>query len=282
LGRDRPPVHILLLLVCVALSAALHEGIVSSSTISMDADDINTDAEQEVSVRVTTVMSTGIERLRQRRGNDNIGGNLRWLVQELSKLLPPSQRERYTSRIRRNMGEDVEVQLDNPSEESGKIEAADTPSALNVTALCACKLLSCDMCTNVTIHCDELLTFEERAVCVEDTKRIKLPDCAYVTKIYKDLAAMDLDKEFMQKEMDERQTIKQDVIVAAVEAQQEKADMNKNGSIEPTELHTLVEGLLEMMNDNAQIGKCTYKPEENAESMETSEEATKNNNQRMT
>lgn len=80
-----------------------------------------------------------------------------------------------------------------------------------------------------------------------------LPDCNTHTQ-----ANMDLDPVFALKSFEKRSAIKMKILVKAVESHKAAADLNKNGKIEPKELKHLIMKLSPMINDNSQLGKCTY------------------------
>ena len=157
-------------------------------------------------------------------------------------MMPPSMR-------REALGEDAKVKMD-PA-----IEAA--------MALANGSGKACGSACQKTKHCYDLKkypTFAERAVCIDEAGRWKPPPCAFTTKLYIRLADMDLDPAFKLKSFEKRQAIKMKILVKAVKSHQAAADLNKNGKIEPTELKHLVDKLTPMINDNAQLGKCTYTP----------------------
>ena len=110
----------------------------------------------------------------------------------------------------------------------------------NATSTCECEKITCELCSAKTLHCDTIEDMEERVYCVEDTNRIVLPPCNFVTKEGRAMAAMELDEEFKKKTMEAKHQEQQELIEIAVEAAHSAADVNENGSIEPTELHSLV------------------------------------------
>lgn len=202
-------------------------------------------SDQELGHSVAKAWRKGLEKLRQPT-NPDIAGSLRWLVQELDNLQP----------------QETKLRVDGVGEASvGDEEAPTSPEDslvpnVNVTA-CECDKLKCEVCTAKTLHCDEIEDMEERVYCVEDTKRIVLPPCNFLTKEGQAMAAMELDEEFTKKTMEAKHEEQQERIEAAVEAAHTVADVNGNGSIEPSELHSLVSALAPIMQDVAQIGKCT-------------------------
>ena len=101
-------------------------------------------------------------------------------------------------------------------------------------------------------------TFAERAVCTDDALRWKPPPCKFVTALYVRLANMNLDPAFALKSFEKRSAIKMEILVKAVKSHQAAADTNHNGKIEPEELKHLITKLAPMINDNTQLGKCTY------------------------
>lgn len=196
--------------------------------------------EMRTQKNVDQVFAAGITTLKSMPLEEN-GEAFHVMIQDLKRLLPVEMRTKMS------VGEDADPAPATEAAPATVVPAegdkSDTPT---------------DAVAQAIAECDKKATFVEKAACIDDAKRFKAPPCEFSTQLYHTISQMDQDPAFMKKGREARGEAKQTIIVNQVKAYQKIADSNQNGTIEPDELKGIIDKLQPMMNDNAQIGKCTY------------------------
>jgi hypothetical protein len=205
--------------------------------------------------KVDEILSRGAARLAKVPLEINLG-EYHEMIKELSAYLPEKEKQKELLRL----GEDADPPT-GPAAGPPMGPGGEDPMARDANATAA-----------AIAECDKLATFAEKAACIEDAKRFKPPACEFQTDLFHQLLQMNDDPVFMRQSREKRSEQKQKIIADTVSSYKKVSDTNQNGTIEPDELKSLVDKLTPMMNDNAQLGKCTYTaPKELGEAAEATE-----------